>query len=82
MINCPNEDFKQKLFQITPTWAECKAQFWPYFFLNRSKPSTHIAVLSKLDDEAVGSNIPPVLKRLISAAGQLLKGDKNENCTS
>ena len=63
--------------------AQQKLMVWyTYFFLNRGKPSTHIAVLSKLDDEAVGSNIPPVLKRLITAADRLLKGDKNENCTS
>lgn len=63
--------------------AQQKLMVWyTYFFLNRGKPSTHIAVLSKLDDEAVGSNIPPVLKRLIAAAERTLKGDKNENCTS
>ena len=41
--------------------------WYTYFFLNRGKPSTHIAVLSRLDDESIKANIPPVLKRLIEA---------------
>ena len=56
--------------------------WYTYFFLNRGKPSTHIAVLSKMDDEELKVNIPPVLSRLITAAERILKGDKNENCTS
>ena len=50
--------------------------WYTYFFLNRGKPSTHIAVLSRLDDESIKANIPPVLKRLIEAAEYTLKGDK------
>ena len=50
--------------------------WYTYFFLNRGKPSTHIAVLSRLDDEAIKENIPPVLKRLIEAAKRTLEGDK------
>ena len=51
--------------------------WYTYFFLNRGKPSTHIAVLSQLDKTALIANIPPVLKRLFDTAEQLLKGDDN-----
>lgn len=50
--------------------------WYTYFFLNRGKPSTHIAVLSRLSDEAIKDNIPQVLKRLIETAEHILKGDK------
>lgn len=50
--------------------------WYTYFFLNRGKPSTHIAVLSRLSDEALQDNIPPVLKRLMETAEHILKGDK------
>ena len=50
--------------------------WYTYFFLNRGKPSTHIAVLSRLSDEAIKANIPPVLKRLIETAERILKGDQ------
>ena len=60
-----------------------KLMIWyTYFFLNRGKPSTHIAVLSQMDDESIKNNIPPVLGRLIEAAEWMLKGDENESCTS
>lgn len=50
--------------------------WYTYFFLNRGKPSTHIAVLSRLSDEAIKDHIPPVLKRLMETAECILKGDK------
>lgn len=50
--------------------------WYTYFFLNRGKPSTHIAVLSRLSDEAIQDNIPPVLKRLMETAEHILKGEK------
>lgn len=50
--------------------------WYTYFFLNRGKPSTHIAVLSRLSDEAIKDNIPQVLKRLMETAERILKGDK------
>ena len=50
--------------------------WYTFFFLNRGKPSTHIAVLSRLSDEAIKGNIPPVLERLIETAERILKGDK------
>lgn len=56
--------------------------WYTYFFLNRGKPSTHIAVMSQLDDKTIKDNIPPVLKRLFEAAERILKGEKNENSAS
>ncbi|WP_455152143.1 ATP-dependent nuclease [Butyricicoccus sp.] len=56
--------------------------WYTYFFLNRGKPSTHIAALSQLSDEELKENIPPVLQRLIETADHILKGDKNDNCAS
>lgn len=50
--------------------------WYTYFFLNRGKPSTHIAVLSRLSNEAIKGNIPPVLERLIETVERILKGDK------
>ena len=50
--------------------------WYTYFFLNRGKPSTHIAVLSRLSDEVIKDNIPLVLKRLMETAECILKGDK------
>lgn len=50
--------------------------WYTYFFLNRGKPSTHIAVLSRLSDEAIQNNIPPILKHLMETAEHILKGDK------
>ncbi len=52
--------------------------WYTYFFLNRGKPSTHIAALSQLSDEELKENVPPVLQRLIETADHILKGDKNE----
>lgn len=53
--------------------------WYTYFFLNRGKPSTHIAMLSQLDDNILKNNTPPVLKRLIQTAEHLIKGDENYN---
>ena len=50
--------------------------WYTYFFLKRGKPSTHIAVLSRLSDEEIIGNVPPILKRLIETAERILKGDK------
>ena len=61
----------------TYTAKQKKLMVWyTYFFLNRGKPSTHIAVLSRLDDESIKNNVPPVLSRLFTAAESILKGDK------
>ncbi|MEG0874236.1 MAG: AAA family ATPase [Clostridiales bacterium] len=53
-----------------------KLMIWyNYFFLNRGKPSTHIAALATINSEILKNSMPSVLKRLITAADKLLKGD-------
>ena len=73
------KDIKSTLKEEGSTYSveQQKLMVWyTYFFLNRGKPSTHIAVLSRLSDEAIKDNIPPVLKRLMETAERILKGDK------
>jgi putative ATP-dependent endonuclease of the OLD family len=40
-------------------------KWYPYLFLSRSKPETHIAALTRIDDEDLVKNAPPELKVLI-----------------
>lgn len=56
--------------------------WYTYFFLNRGKPSTHIEAFSQISDDVLVSTMPPVFKRLISAAEKALKEKPNENCCS
>lgn len=64
----------------TYTTEQQKLMVWyNYFFLNRGKPSTHIAALSTIDTKTLENSTPPVLKRLIAAAEKMLKGDADEN---
>lgn len=88
-IDCPEyedrvkQDIKNALKKeggdgCTYSPEQRKLMVWyTYFFLNRGKPSTHIAALSRLSDETLKDNIPPVLQRLIEACERALKGDKN-----
>ena len=52
--------------------------WYNYFFLNRGKPTTHIAVLSRLDNEMLRAGAPNVLKRLATKVRCMLteKGEK------
>lgn len=54
--------------------------WYTYFFLNRGKPSTHIEAFSQINNEMLVSTMPPVFKRLISAAEKALKEKPNEDC--
>jgi len=64
----------------TYTMEQQKLMVWyNYFFLNRGKPTTHIAALLTMDTKTLGNSIPSVLKRLITTAGKMLKGDANED---
>lgn len=59
----------------TYTDPQQKLMVWyNYFFLNRGKPSTHIAALAMAGEE-LHKAIPPVLGRLIASAEKALKGD-------
>ncbi|OQO89243.1 ATP-dependent endonuclease [Enterococcus casseliflavus] len=46
--------------------------WYNYFFLNRGKPSTHIAVLSKISDNKLIEQSPAVLTRMMSAAKTII----------
>ncbi len=58
---------------ITYSDKQKKLMVWyNYFFLNRGKPSTHISVLSQLDDLDLLRNMPSVINRLIDSAKKSL----------
>jgi len=40
-------------------------KWYPYLFLNRSKPETHMAALTRIDDDELAKNAPAELKELI-----------------
>jgi predicted ATPase len=40
-------------------------RWYPYLFLSRSKPETHIAALARIEDDDLAENAPPELKGLI-----------------
>lgn len=46
--------------------------WYPYLFLNRSKPETHMAALSDIDDEELARDAPPELKALIDQIKEAL----------
>ena len=52
--------------------------WYNYFFLNRGKPSTHIAVLSQISDSKLVEQSPEVLTRMMSAAKKLIS-EQREN---
>lgn len=62
---------------ITYTEEQKKWMMWyNYFFLNRGKPSTHIAVLSQMSDEDFRMNTPSNIKRFIKRIEELLKKEE------
>lgn len=68
---------------ITYSDKQKKLMIWyTYFFLNRGKPSTHIAVLSKIDDQKLIATMPAVFKRMIDTAENILKEHHHEECCS
>jgi len=40
-------------------------KWYPYLFLNRSKPETHLSALSRIEDQTLVDDAPPELKALI-----------------
>ncbi len=46
--------------------------WYTYHFLNRGKPATHIEALSKLGDEAIGKNFPPLFESIFKRISKLL----------
>ncbi len=54
-------------------------RWYPYLFLNRSKPETHIAALTRISDAQLRKNAPPSLKSLIDrVTSKLALGDEGE----
>ena len=47
-------------------------RWYPYLFLNRSKPETHIAALARIEDDDLAENAPPQLKALIEHVKEAL----------
>ena len=55
----------------TYTADEVKAFFWyRYLFLGRSKPSTHLEAMTRVDADSCGKNAPPVLARLVERVAE------------
>ena len=48
-------------------------RWYPYLFLDRSKPEAHLLALTRIADEELRANAPPELKVLIEHAKQALK---------
>lgn len=46
--------------------------WYPYLFLSRSKPGTHLVALSRIDPAALAADAPPELKALIAHIGRNL----------
>ena len=49
--------------------------WYVYLFLNRSKPSTHLLAISKIDDDLLKANMPDFLKKLLDKIQVMLKDD-------
>ncbi len=47
--------------------------WYNYHFLGRGKPSTHITVLSKMSDEEIKANLPPVFTSIFERIAKKLK---------
>jgi len=47
-------------------------KWYPYLFLSRSKPETHLTALSRIKKKNLGENAPPEIKALIDDVKQIL----------
>lgn len=52
-------------------WNDCFA-WYPYLFLNRSKPETHFAALNRIEKGYLATNAPPELRALIEHVKMVL----------
>ena len=48
-------------------------KWYPYLFLSRSKPETHIAALARIDEDELAENAPTELKALVEYVKQALR---------
>ena len=51
--------------------------WYQYFFLGRGKPSTHMQFLSSINDEKLIKDLPPIFKKMVKCAEELLGDSKN-----
>jgi Predicted ATP-dependent endonuclease of the OLD family len=63
---------------IDNKWDDAFA-WYPYLFLNRSKPETHLAALSRITDENLARNAPPRLSLLIDYVKTVLFSKLDED---
>lgn len=55
------------------TEEEKELMIWyQYFFLGRGKPTTHMQFLSSISDDELTRNLPPVFKKIVNRAEELL----------
>ena len=55
------------------TEEEKKLMIWyQYFFLGRGKPTTHMQFLSSISDDELEETLPPVFKKIVKRAEELL----------
>lgn len=77
MKKCINHTLKEK-GGTGDTFDESEKElmlWYPYLFLNRGKPETHILAMANLDVDSFKANIPDSLKRLIKELGIKLIDD-------
>ncbi|BCA79056.1 AAA family ATPase [Desulfuromonas sp. AOP6] len=53
-------------------------KWYPYLFLNRSKPETHLAALARIEDDDLTGNAPPELTALIEHLMEVLDVEDDE----
>lgn len=49
--------------------------WYPYLFLDRGKPGTHILAMTMLDSSSFKANMPESLKKVVEAIAAELKND-------
>lgn len=59
------------------TWDDCFA-WYPYLFLNGSKPETHLAALSRIEKETLAADAPQELCALIDHVGKQLYPEEGQ----
>ena len=59
-------------------WDDCFA-WYPYLFLNRSKPETHLAALNRIATDDLATQAPPELRALIEHLKQVIFPDADDD---
>ena len=58
-------------------WNDCFA-WYPYLFLSRSKPETHLAALNRIEKEDLAGDAPPELRALVDHVKEVLYPEPDE----